>query len=198
MPLHAFIKQIYKDCGDDQYFLRFLDYIITNRGKRPEFYIQGYSIKGEILVQGVIKNEVSNSYYDSLHEYYNSVTDSKIERGDLELFKKIHISREFSLYRALCGVKEPEILQFVDQKYRSHLIYNDLRKRISCFAGLKPKGSLRIFWNDTYYNADKYSLVTENEYKPDRVNDFMDEYDRGAITGLFYVTDTETYAISDS
>lgn len=194
MPLHDYIIQIYKNVEDKKYFVRFLDFIITKQKKRVEFFIQPHPGFVKALVTGILADEKIGKYYWSLAEYYNAITGNNIAEDDVSIFKKISITRQYTLHRMLCNIKESDILEFVDFKYRAYLFYDYLFRRINLKVGHIENEVIDIECDGEYFKADKLGIYHEDLSK---IHELLDKYDDRTINYLYYCVNNDKYLISE-
>lgn len=182
MPYHEYIIKMYKEC-DDLYFQRFIDYIISTHNLKSDIFIKGENYDFvKILITGIIKEMTQNIKYNSLYEYYNSKKNTRYQKGDLEIFRHIWITKQYNLKRLLCNVKESEILHFFDQKYRTYLLYNYLIKEIYNMYGHNIVSNIPIIWNNIEFNIYKNTILYEDKMgKPYFDIMLLEEYESGNI-----------------
>jgi hypothetical protein len=196
MPLHDYIKQIYEDVRDPSYIIRFLDYIIQRYYKRTTFVINDQV--AEPLITGVLQNTRTKEHYYSLAQFYKQVTGTKVSETDINLLAKINVTREYSVMRIICKIKEDDILGFFDQKYRTFLMYRDVKKRVMHYTSINTHGHIDLFWNDTLYDLNHTALVTKNESNINKCYELLEAYEDGFIKGLYYCGNDGRHLISDT
>jgi len=194
MPLHNYTKQIYEEVTDPSYIIRFLDYLIQKRFKRSSFTVKG--IVAEPLITGVIKNTKTKEHYKSLAQFYNTVTGSKYKENDISLLAHINATKDYTVMRIICNMKEDDILGFFDQKYRAFLIYLDVLKQIKNYTNIHITDKINLKWNNKQYLVSCVK-ISDNDINPYAVFEFYEAYET-VINGLYYLNDGEQYLITDS
>ena len=195
MPLHDYIKQIYKTAEDRTYVIRFIDYVLGKRFKRMEFIVRGQIV--EPLITGVLENKKTNQRYNSLASFYSDATKQSVDEYDVEILKKINITINYSIWRIICSVKEGEILDFFDQKYRAFLMYRDVRTRIKQWCSISTNDEVSLWWNGNEYRLWHTRLGSDDTENPYRIYDLFEAYEDGGITGLYYNTTNGRHLITD-
>jgi hypothetical protein len=184
MPLHDYIKQIYEDTVDSAYIIRFLDYLIQKRYRRTTFVVN--DVIAIPLITGILENVKTKERYYSLAEFYLNVTGQKINETDISLLTKINITMEYSVMRIICNNTEDDILGFFDQKYRTFLMYRDVKKRIMQYTSINIHGHIDLFWNDNEYNLNHIVLISKNNFNTYKCYELLETYEDGPIQGLYY------------
>lgn len=154
--MNPLILKLYRECDDTHYFIRFLDYVIRSRYPRIKFTLNG--IVTEPMISGVIRVIKNNTEYDSLDSFYKDVTGYDEGRSD-RVLKEIYVTDGATLWSVLEQVKEAELLNFVDQKYRAFLVYKDLEMRIAPCSdeGYVPR-RLQIKWDSVRFYLTRSSI----------------------------------------
>ena len=98
----------------------------------------------------------------------------------------INITSNYSIWRFVCSISEEEILEFFDQKYRSFLMYRDVRKRIKFYASIDTNSEIHLFWNDKEYVLNHTRLECKDKSNPYIQYEFMEAYEEGFIKELYY------------
>jgi hypothetical protein len=194
MPLHDYIKQIYKEVGDSSYFIRFIDYLVSNTNRRVTFIVNGYT--AEPLISGVLQNIKTKDKYYSFAQFYNKATLGNVGETDTNIFKHINVTTNYTLWRILCNIDEKTILGFFDQKYRSFLMYRDVRQRIKYYTSIDTNKEIKVVWNK--YNFIISHTLTKCIEDPNMVYSLFEAYEDGKIQGLFYYTEDNNYLISQT
>ena len=196
MPLHDYTKQIYESATDSAYIIRFLDYLIGKRYRRTTFTVNGEV--AEPLITGVLENVKTKERYYSLAEFYNTITGSHAKEKDVSLLAKINITKEYTVMRIICNMPEEYILGFFDQKYRSFLMYRDVRKRIKHYTSIDVNGEVKLFWNGTEYEVSYTKITCNDIVNPYSCYNLLDAYEDGFIEGLYYCGNSGRQLISDT
>jgi len=194
MPLHDYIKQIYKEVGDSSYFIRFIDYLVSNTNRRVTFIVNGYT--AEPLISGVLQNIKTKDKYYSFAQFYNKATLGNVGETDTNIFKHINVTTNYTLWRILCNVDEKTILGFFDQKYRSFLMYRDVRQRIKYYTSIDTNEKVNLMWDDNKFTISHTKL--ECPKRPHMIYELFKAYEDGFINGLYYCTGDSQYLITDS
>jgi hypothetical protein len=194
MPLHDYIKQIYKEVNDPQYIIRFLDYLIGKTNRRTTFTVKGHSV--EPLITGVLQDTKTKERYYSLAQFYNNVTGANVGETDTTIFKNINVTSGYTLWRIVCTMTEKDILEFFDQKYRSFLMYRDARKRIKYYTSVDTNDKVTLMWGDEEFVLSHTKL--ECPKSPQRVYEMLEAYEDGFIEGLYYCGKDGRKLITDS
>lgn len=194
MPLHEYIQQIYLQVKDPSYVIRLFDYIISSRYHRTVFMIGPYSVTP--LITGVLENTKTKQNYYSLVEFYNSVASRPLKETDLEIFKHINVTNNYSLWRVFCSLTNEDILGFFDQKYRAFLLFRDMRKLIKIRN--HSEREMQIYWNEQEYDLYLNRVVCKFTQDQHAVFELLEAFERGDMTGLYYLHNNKKYLISDS
>lgn len=195
MPLHDYVKHIYEDATDPAYIIRFLDYLIGKRYKRTTFVVNDQV--AEPLITGILENTKTKERYYSLAQFYTKVTGQVAKETDISLLGKIHITKEYTVMRIICNMKEDDILGFFDQKYRSFLMYRAVRNRIKQYTSLDINNTITLFWNNTEYKLNYTNIICNDNTTPYGWCDLLKQYEDGFIKGLYYRNDDTQYLITD-
>jgi hypothetical protein len=196
MPLHDYTKHIYESATDSAYIIRFLDYLIGRHFKRTTFTVNG--VTAEPLITGVLENVKTKERYHSLAEFYTTVTKSTIKDNDVSLLAKINITKECSVMRIICNVKEDYILEFFDQKYRAFLMYRNIRKRIRQYTSNDMSSEVKLFWDGNEYYLSHTKIECDDTTNPYSCYKLLEAYEDGCIEGLYYCGKNARYLITDS
>lgn len=199
MPLHDYIRQIYKEVNDRSYVIRFLDYLISNTS-RPTisypitFTVNEHTVK--LLISGILINIKTKEQYNSIAEFYNKVTLSNISETDINVFRNINVTNDYSIWRIVCNTKENTILEFFDQKYRSFLMYHDIKYRVKYYASININNEIPISWNNNKFVV--LESRTKCELNPNMIYTLLTAYEDGNIVGLYYCGKKAHYLITDT
>lgn len=194
MPLHDYIKQIYKEADDSSYIIRFIDYLVSSTNRRTIFTVNGYT--AEPLISGVLQDIKTKQRYYSLAQFYNKATMANIGESDINVFKNIIVTSRYTLWRIVCSINENTILGFFDQKYRSFLMYRDIRQRIKYYTSIDTNKEIKLFWNESEFIVSH--ILTKCEENPNMIYSLLEAYEDGCIEGLYYCTEDSQYLITDS
>lgn len=194
MPLHDYIKQVYKEVGDSSYTIRFLDYLVSSTNRRTTFTVNGYT--AEPLISGVLQDVKTKERYYSLAQFYNKATMANVGESDTNVFKRINVTPGYSLWRIVCNINEKTILGFFDQKYRSFLMYRDIRQRIKYYTSIDTNKEIQLFWNSNEFVVSH--TQTKCEENPNMIYSLLEAYEDGCIEGLYYCREDGRYLITDS
>lgn len=194
MPLHDYITQIYRESADSSYIIRFINYLISTTNRRTTFTVNGYS--AEPLISGILQNTKTKERYYSLAQFYNKVTQGNISETDTSIFKGINVTSEYTLLRLLSTIQEKTIIEFFDQKYRSFLMYRDVRKRIEYYTSISINGDVTLQWNDNEFILSRTTLKCKDS--PYTVYKLLEAYEDGFIKDLYYCNKDNRYLITDS
>lgn len=199
MPLHRYIEEIYR-ISDPLYFIRFIDYLLTDKKKRFGCKFSINRITAKVLISGILQNIKTGELYYSLNDLYNKAFNENKIVKDVEIFNKIKITDDYTLMRILCSITEDDILDFYDQKYRALLIHRDIKKQITDKTGIyNIDKNITIEWCDKTYIISVVRINCEDS-SSNNSYDFMEEYEKGCIDELYYIdknTDTR-YLISNN
>lgn len=208
MPLHDYIRQIYKEVNDRSYVIRFLEYLISNTiqsnasyasyasnaSYRITFTVNEHTAK--ILISGILINTKTKERYTSLAQFYNKVTLSNISETDINVFRNINVINNYSIWRIVCNSKEKTILEFFDQKYRSFLMYHDIKYRVKYYASIDINKQIPISWNNNKFIVSESQ--TKCELNPTMIYTLLTAYEDGNIVGLYYCGKKGNYLITDT
>jgi hypothetical protein len=192
MPLHDYIRQIYQEAGDSAYIVRFLYFVIGKHIKRVEFLAGGH--KAEPLITGVLENVKTKERYYSLADFYTKATGNPISMTDISIFKKVNVTQSYSVWRMVCNVKEHQILEFFDQKYRAFLMYRDIRSRVRAYANFDTEKEIKLLHNEYEFTLNHTSLYCKDD--PQKSLALLEEYEDGTVTELYYCGRDGQYLIS--
>ena len=196
MPLHDYTKKIYESAADSAYVTRFLDYLIGKRYRRITFTVNDQI--AEPLITGVLENVKTKERYNSLAQFYNTTTGSKYKENDISLLAKINITKEYTVMRIICNMPEDYILGFFDQKYRSFLMYRDIRKRIKHYTSIDVNDEVKLFWNGAEYDVNHTSITCSDTTNPYSCYKLLEAYENRFIEGLYYCDKNGRQLISDT
>ncbi len=190
---------IFKESRDPFYFIRFLNHCIT-KSFRGDYYIEVNGYKCKILISGVLE-EIGdeNKKYNSLTEFYNSATGLSLSMYDETIFHYIYFKPEYTLHRLLSTLKDDDVLEFNDEKYRVFSMVRDLRERVRHYTGMtmnlsnantnaNAKSVLETLkWNNTKYTIS-LSKIREHgiRRKTDNCIKLLEAYESGEIQNLYY------------
>lgn len=194
MPLHDYITQIYKETGDSSYIIRFIDYLVSSTNRRVTFTTNGYT--AEPLISGILQNIKTKERYYSLAQFYNKATLGNVSETDTNIFKKINVTSGYTLWRILCNIQEKTILGFFDQKYRSFLMYRDIRQRIKYYTSIDTNKDIKLDWNENKFVVTHTQIRCEDN--PNMIYSLLEAYEDGYITNLYYCSDNSSYLITDN
>lgn len=191
------VLKIYTQCNETVYFVRFLDYVISKRFNSVEFNINGLRFKPHI--SGVIENPENGKKYYSLVQLYNDITGNNFNEGDTTVFHHLFVSKSYNLNRVLSAVKEIDVLEFFDQKYRAFCMYRDLKKRILHYTGIrlgKEDNMLNVRWNRLKHYIQISSITCDPHFNPYKAYELLTAYESGGICSLeYYNTTTKSYIL---
>lgn len=196
MPLHDYVKQIYQDVNDSSYIVRFLGHIINKRYKHVEFRIKGRTAIP--LITGVLEDVKTKERYHSLAEFYSKVTGIKADKANIRILKEINVTDTYDVMRIICNIEEEDILRFFDQKYRSFLMYRDVRKRIKHYASIDVDKTVRLRWKDMNYELGHTEITCDDEENPYKCYELLEAYEKGFIEGLYYHSHKGLLLIADA
>lgn len=194
MPLHDYITQIYKEIADSSYIIRFIDYLLNNTNRRVTFIVNNYT--AEPLISGILQNVKTKERYYSLAQFYNKATLGNVGETDTHIFKNINTTGGHTLWRILCNIDEKTILGFFDQKYRSFLMYRNIRQRIKHYTAIDTNKEINLDWNENKFILTHTQIKCE--YNPNIIYSFIEAYEDGSIKNVYYCTDNNRYLITDS
>jgi hypothetical protein len=192
MPLHDYIRQIYQEAGDSAYIIRFLYFVIGKYVKRVEFLAGDH--KAEPLITGILENVKTKERYYSLADFYTKATGNPISMTDISIFKKVNVTQSYSVWRMVCNVKEHQILEFFDQKYRAFLMYRDIRSRVRAYANFDTEKEIKLLHNDTEFTLTHSSL--DCKYGSEKSLELLEEFENGTVEELYYRGRDGQYLIS--
>jgi hypothetical protein len=143
-------------------------------------------VVAEPLITGVLENVTTKEQYRSLADFYNKVTGEKAKDNNVSLLAKINVSKEYSIMRIICNIPEDYIIGFVDQRYRSFLMYRDIIKRIKNCTPIDVKGDepLNLWWNGCDYELRQTSIVAYSESA--NAYELLEEYENRTVKDLYY------------
>lgn len=193
MPLHDYIKQIYEKVDDPAYIIRFFDYIISKRFKFCTFSINGYKAKS--MISGILEDDKTKQRYHSLEEFYSKATNSSCQKKDITILKKINVVPGYSVWRIVCDAKEKDILGFFDQKYRSFLMYRDVRNRVKYYTNIDTNNDIVLIWNHSKFDLGHTRIICHDD--PKKSFELLETYENGTINGLYYYAKDTQYLITN-
>jgi hypothetical protein len=187
MPIIDSVMQIYTRCPETVYFIRFLDFVISKRFHSVEFNINDIRFKPHI--SGVIEHPTTGKKYYSLVQLYNDVTGNNLQEGDTTPFHYLFVSKAYNINRVLSAVKDIEVLEFFDQKYRAFCMYRDLKPRIKHYTGIKlgkDDNMITVRWNERNHYIQISSISCDPHFNPYKAYELLTAYESGNIYGLEY------------
>ena len=187
------IMKVFKDAHDPFYFVRFLDHIIFNRFN-PNYY---FDIKGrqcKPLISGVLEDKDTKKKYNSFTEFYNEVMDESMSVTDETVFHHIYFKPAYNLHRLLSILKDEDLMNFTDEKYRIFTMLRDLRDRVKHYTGLiiqlgnSSRAAVDLFkWRGENYSISLNDIREENKgYRTPKCLEFLKAYEAGDIQDLYY------------
>jgi hypothetical protein len=199
MPLHEYIKQIYKETIDPLYIIRFIDYLVTSTNRHVIFMVNTCSVIP--LITGVLEDIKTKEHFYSLAQFYNKSinntvdnnVDNNVSETDISIFKNIYVTKTYSLWRIICSINEITILKFFDQKYRSFLLYRNIKQRINYPTS---NNILTLLWNNDTFLLSKTMLYC-HKY-PYKIYELFDMCEDGCIKDLYYCKNNTKYLITDT
>ena len=194
MPLHDFIRQIYEEVDDPLYIIRFLNYLVNTRYKRVIFTVNNITV--EPLITGILEEKTSNKRFFSIAEFYSYATGQKVSQTDISILSKVFVTREYSVMRLICNIKEDEILNFFDQKYRTFLLYRDIKKRIKFYALKDANGPINLRWLDNDITVHHTKITCDKDITLSLK--LLKVYEDGMIDGLYYCRSNSRHLISET
>jgi hypothetical protein len=192
MPLHDYITQVYKEVNDPSYIIRFIDYLVSSTKRRVIFTVNERTVTP--LITGVLEDIKTKERFYSLAQFYNSTNGSNIGDTDTLILKRVNVSKSYTLWRLLCSISEKTILEFFDQKYRSFLLYRDVRRRIKLYTSISTNNVINLRWNDEEFVVNHTKL--ECKKHPFKIYDILEAYEDGYIRDLYYCKDKSQYMIT--
>jgi hypothetical protein len=192
MPLHEYITRVYTEVDDPLYIIRFIDYLVSTTRKNYSFTVNNRTVKP--LITGVLEDMKTKDRFNSLAQFYNSVNGSNISESDTIILKRIYVSKENTLSRVLCSISEKTILGFFDQKYRSFLMYRNVRRSIKYYTSISTNDTIHLRWNDEEFIVDYTKL--ECKKNPLKIYDLLEACENGKITDLYYCKGKSQYLIT--
>jgi hypothetical protein len=192
MTLHEYIKQIYEDTTDPLYIIRFIDYIVGTTNRRTLFIVNGYEVIP--LITGVLENNKSKERFYSLAQFYNKITNENVKETDINIFRNIYVNNTHSLWRILCNINENTILEFFDQKYRSFLIYRDIKKYIRNIKLTKRNDIITVLWKNEEFTLNYTKIDCPKRHS--MIYELLEAYEDKNITDLYFSINNTKYLIS--
>jgi hypothetical protein len=192
MTASDIVSRLYKSEHDALYFIRLLNFLILKRMNFVVFFIPGKDIKVKPLHTGVLEDKTNKICYNSLYEFYNAVSDEKMNPTDTEIFSKIYVSTNFNIKRLISVLEEKDVLSFIDQKYRSFLIHNDIRRRVKSIKNMSWTDAVYLEWDNCIYKLERDNIVAEddilNMYK---VSEFLDSYEDRLAENVYVLSNNK-------
>lgn len=193
MPLHEYIKRIYEDVNDPSYIIRFLNHLISTRYKRVSYSVNGHTV--EPLITGILEEIKTKKRFYSIAQFYTYATGIKANESDISVLANVFVTREYSVMRVICNIKEDEILNFFDQKYRTFLMYRDVRKRIKFYALKYTNNAVKLQWGDDEFTLHHTKLICNGDDKTIKI---LEKYEAGLIDRMYYCADDGRHLISEA
>jgi hypothetical protein len=194
MPLHDYVKKIYEEVKDPSYIVRFISYLINTRYKKVTISANG--ITADPLITGVLEERETKKRFYSFSQFYNYATGAKTTETDISVLAKLFVTTEYSIMRIICNAKEADILNFFDQRYRTFLMYRDVRKRIKFYTLKDTNSQVTLQWKDNIFTLDHTTLTCDKDKNV--VFKLLETYENGYIDGLYYCTKDTKYIITDT
>lgn len=187
------IMKVFKDAHDPFYFVRFLDNIIFNRFN-PNYYFDIKGHKCKPLISGVLQVKESGKKYNSLTEFYNDITEESMSITDETTFHHIYFKPTYNLHRLLSMLKDEDLMNFTDEKYRIFSMLRDLRERVKHYTGFiielgnVNKASVETFkWCGDNYSISINDIREEKRgHRTPKSMKFLEAYEAGDIQDLYY------------
>jgi hypothetical protein len=196
MPLHDYIIRIYREVNDPSYIIRFIDYLVRSTNRRSSFTVRNHTV--EPLISGILEDIKTKQRYYSLAQFYNAINSSNIGETDTSLFKAINITKSCTLSSLLSTIDEKIITEFFDQKYRTFLIYREVRKRVKHYTSIDTKNDIRLFWNNNEYLLTYTNIQCKDNSNPYSKYKFIEAFEAGGIRDLYYINNNTQYLITDA
>lgn len=187
MPIIDSVIKMYKECAETVYFIRFLDFIISKKFNSVEFNFN--NIRFKPLISGVIEDPHTGKKYFSLVQIYNELSGKELKEGDPDVFHYFFVSKAYNLNRILSAVKETDVLDFFDQKYRAFYMYRDLKFRILHYTGIRlgrDDSVLTVRWNGMKHEVQISSITCDTHFNTYKAYELLTAYESGNISGLEY------------
>jgi hypothetical protein len=165
--------------------------LVYSSNIRVTFIIKEYS--AEPLISGILQNVKTKERYSSLAEFYNKASLENIAKTDTSIFKKIHLKSGNTLWNLISNTQEKTVLNFFDQKYRSFLMFRDIRLRIKMFKTVDISKEINLFWNEHNFISTRSETICDEN--PNMIYSLLEQYEDKIITGLYYCSGKDRYLI---
>lgn len=189
------ILKVFKEAYDSFYFIRFMDHIVSKRCKGPYYFdVKAHQCKP--LISGVLEDIKTGDKYNTFADFYNKVTGSDIGIYDEVIFHHIYYKPHYNLHRLISMLKDEDLLNFTDEKYRIFTMVRDLRERVKHYTGfdMNSHGFEKFLWKNDIYTISINEIRDINGRKTAKCLEFLEEYESGEITDLYYnKTGTDEY-----
>jgi hypothetical protein len=192
MPLHDYIKRIYEEVNDPSYIIRFITYLVNTRYKRVIFSVNDNTV--EPLITGVLEDIKTKKRFYSIAAFYTSATGIKVSESNINILSKVFVTKEYSVMRIICNIKEDEILNFFDQRYRTFLMYREIQKRIKFYTLKSINESIKLLWKETEFVIDRTKIICDKDASFPQI--ILKLFEEGNIGDLYYITSNNRHLIS--
>ncbi len=189
-------------CRDPAYFQRMLEFLLHARFRSVRLNLRGalkqdavfFSLEGQL-----INIENNKKRFNTLTEWYNAIKGSKHTRIGLEQFKEIMATPKFSIYQILETVRDKEVADFIDMKYRSSILFTYISHRIRSkrmpFTWDKSQ-TFAVEWNGVEYSVTHTHTSTNENISVGHLLDAITAPEE-PITGLYLLQSGKKYLLTE-
>jgi hypothetical protein len=142
--MHEYITDIYVNCDDRYYVHRFIRYLILLKLREATLSIKSYSSRLCLSIDGRLYIKGIDKYFKSFEEFVNYIcrneTDNnKYKDRDITVLSKLYTSTKYRLIDTLSLITESDILEFIDQNYRTYKLNNAIYLSLNIKKDAKVK-----------------------------------------------------------
>ncbi len=189
-------------CRDPAYFQRLLEFLLHSRFRAVRLALQGGLKKDTVFfsIEGQLINIENNKIrFSTITEWYNSIKGTEHTRIELEQFKEILATNRISIYQILETVRDKEIADFIDLKYRSSILFIYISHRIRAkrlpFSWDKSQ-TFTVEWKDVVYNVSHTNTTTQQNISVGYILDAITAPEE-PITGLYLIQSGKKYLLTE-
>ncbi len=196
----AFLYELF--CRDPAYFQRLLEFLLHARFRSVRLNLRGalkqdavfFSLEGQL-----INIENNKKRFNTLTEWYNATKGTKHARIGLDQFKEIMVTSKFSIYQIIETVRDKEVADFIDMKYRSSILFTYISHRIRAkrmsFTWDKSQ-TFSIEWNGVQYSVTHTHTSTEAKLSVGHLLDAITNPEE-PITGLYLIQSGKKHLLTE-
>jgi hypothetical protein len=134
----------------------------------------------------------------TIPQFMNDFNNGFVNEETEDLLKKTQINTSYKIIDLINKATEEDILNFIDQKYRTLLIYRDIRNFVESTQINKiEKKYFTLLWNNELYTIGRSKIVlSNNEEDLYSINKFLTEYEDKIIDNLYVYINNKKISIN--